>query len=714
MISLFKSLPPSGKPHIADEQITLNEFLNRIKYGHWKTIVEKIRQEPDDKKRSTLKKQLHAVTISGTFKERREDALLQHSGYICIDIDKYTDKSKLLNDQYTYALFKSASGNGIAVIVKIKSDKHKQSFRWLQNYYFTTYGIRIDSAPQNPASLRFASYDDDLYINENSKLSRYDEIKQPKSGSIPVILPKNRFEDLVREVTRRGISIAESYDEYLRLGFALASEFGEYGREYFHALCCISSKYDSHHANKQYDYCLRGKNDGVRIGTFYYMIKQHGVEIPREATAAAQIITTAKRSGADPKPMLIEQGFSPEEAEEATHMVENSEPDIELKSEQQLITAIGIYLRTNHKLIRNSITARIEDDGKDITDEDMNTIFLNCRFFYNSRKITDLIMDKYIHSNHIASVNPIKKFIDENRYRNTNGNIDALVKSINTDTEDAPIYIRKWLLQMCAHIDGKIGRSVLTLIGGQNNGKTEFFRRLLPADLKRYYSESKLDRGKDDEIMLCESLIVMDDEMGGKSKKDAKMFKDLVSKREFTLRAPYQRTNRKYSRLAIMCGTSNDRQLIIDDTGNTRILPVNVITIDFEGYNSIDKAELFMEAYRAYEAGEKYELTREELERLQEISDDYSPIPFERELLIQHFEDGQEFMTSTQIKDHIEVVSNQRILNMTKFGAECRKYFNQRFAKKINGKTVYGYCVLKRSIESAYNQQSIDNEELPY
>ena len=40
----------------------------------------------------------------------------------------------------------------------------------------------------------------------------------------------------------------------------------------------------------------------------------------------------------------------------------------------------------------------------------------------------------------------------------------------------------------------------------QENGKTEFFRRLLPAKLKPFYSESKLDRDKDDEILMCQKL----------------------------------------------------------------------------------------------------------------------------------------------------------------------------------------------------------------
>jgi len=59
---------------------------------------------------------------------------------------------------------------------------------------------------------------------------------------------------------------------------------------------------------------------------------------------------------------------------------------------------------------------------------------------------------------------------------------------------------------------------------------TAELRRLLPKPLANYYAESKLDGGKDDDILLTKKLIIMDDEFGGKSKFEAKRFKELTSK----------------------------------------------------------------------------------------------------------------------------------------------------------------------------------------
>ena len=42
---------------------------------------------------------------------------------------------------------------------------------------------------------------------------------------------QSRVEEIISEIESRGLDIAHSYDEWVKLGFALASEFKEMGRE---------------------------------------------------------------------------------------------------------------------------------------------------------------------------------------------------------------------------------------------------------------------------------------------------------------------------------------------------------------------------------------------------------------------------------------------------------------------------------------------------
>jgi hypothetical protein len=731
-ISLFKRLPEKGKPHMADEQTTISDFLSAVKFGKWKDQVEAIRKIEDKKVRDQMKKNLHCVTISGTFRERKAELIINHSGFLSIDIDGYTDRTELQDDPYTYALFGSASGRGLVVIVRINGDKHKESFRWVQDYYYKRFGIAIDPAPSSVASLRFASFDHDLYINEKAKKAQTKS--EPKSApqALPIVLPEGIVAEMCAEVQRLGIDIAPDYITYFRLGCAIANGFGEAGRSMFHALCQPSPKYISTQADKKYNECLRvGAASKISVGTLYYLLKQNGIHPPKreQSQRAVQVAAMGKRAGRAPEAIaeqLVQlEGLGKEQAEKLVSEV-MSRDDIDLKrvsnNPENLIEGLMEFLKTNHPIRRNVITGKLEEVGNEVSKERLNTIFLRARAVFDTKDVTFDLIERIIFSDFTNDFNPIREYIYRNRHRNSSGNIQALADTVKTDTEHHSMFVKRWVIGWVAALDGHPVRSVLTLVGGQNTGKTEWFRRLPPSALRKYYAESKLDAGKDDEILMCQKLWVMDDEMGGKSKQDEKRFKELTSKSTFSLRAPYGRHNEDYKRLAVLCGTSNDEAVLNDPTGNTRILPIRVISIDHEAYNAIDKDELFMEAVRLYESGEPWQLSREELACLDGIGQIFETTPFERELILQFFkpisEGGYtEYLTSTQIKDHIEANTKQRVMAFKRFGQELRNLFGPPVMKKVSGVVVRAFPVIRlHEVDaSRVNRSALENiEEYPF
>lgn len=724
-ISLFNRLPAKGQPHTCDEQLSIVDFLNFVKYGKWKNIIEPIREEPDKKKRDAMKRNVPSVTISGVFDMRSESDLIQHSGFICIDIDYFTDKTELLNDIYTYALMKSASGGGLAVVVKINPEKHKESFKWLQNYYYQKFGIVVDRAPSNVASLRFVSFDPELKINEKAKTAKSLVLKDKKRNSLPIVLDGSKVADLVTECVNTGKNIAPDYESYLNLGFALADGFSENGRAYFHSLCSVSEKYDSRHADKQYTECLKNRKQGVTVGTFYFMVKSLGIEIKNDSQKYVQLATIGKKSKRTPEGVAQQisqiEGVQIEDARKLVNEVYARE-DLSVTSAigdpEKLIESLIEWMQQNHPIRKNAITRMIEENGNEVLNERLNTIYLRARMFFNSKEITKDLCMSVIFSDLVNEFNPITEYIEKNIHRKSIGNIDTLCKSIRSNTDMKNVFIRKWVISLIAAYDGYPVRSVLALVGGQNSGKTEWFRRLLPNKLKKYYAESKLDAGKDDDILMCQKLIVMDDEMGGKSKQDEKRFKELTSKAVFSLRAPYARANEDYKRLAVLCGTSNDSEVINDPTGNTRILPVDVLSIDHELFNSIDKDELFMEAYRAYESGEEWQLNREEITQLNEVGKDFETLAFESELILKFFkpvEGGEietQWLTTTEIKNTIETLTKQKIINLKRFGMELRKIFGKSISKKINGTALNRYYLAPT--HHLLKNQDTDNQDVPF
>ena len=723
-ISLFKN----AKATRPENNITIQDFCNGIKHARWEQLVAKIRQAETKDEMRSLKEKLPAVTISGIFTERNQRNMVQHSGFICIDIDNFNGNVQdLKNDPYTFFLFRSASGHGIAILVKINQNKHAESFQWLRKYYIEQYNVFIDPAPQNIASLRFVSYDPEAFLNEESKTSKiWTPKKENKKQILPIVLGMDQVDSMISDAVSSGIDIAPDYESYLTLGFAIAHGFGEGGRNYFHALCQMSTKYNQQDADKQYSICLnKSNNPGISVGSFYWMLKQAGVNIPKSNDRAIRVAVMGKKAGRK-KENIVEQLVKIDNIDEiqAQNIVDQvHQQNITIanlsKEPEKLIENLHQWLQDNHPMKRNEITGIIEDDGKDLTKERLNWIYLRVKSVFNVTSLTFELVERMVYSDFTPNYHPIREYIDNNRFRNSTGNIDRIIKSIIGVQENEKIFIRKWLISLMAAVDGMPVRLVLSFVGKQNTGKTEFFRRLLPKDLQKYYAESKLDAGKDDDILMCQKLIVMDDEMGGKSKQDAARFKELTSKNIFSLRAPYGRHNQDFKRLAVLCGTSNHTEIINDPTGNTRILPVDIDSIDHNRYNEVDKDELFMEIVRAYEAGEEWQMNKDELVQLTDTSTNYEAIPFERELILSLFTNEHhggyvEYLNATEIKNYIELNTKQQIKNIAKFGQECKKVFGQPKNIRISGFPVKKYAVVKLSPEPVTTLQSAMNQTAPF
>jgi hypothetical protein len=573
-ITFLPNIRQSDKHHT----ITIADYFALVRSGQYLPQIEAYRNTRSLSKdeQAAEKIKIPAVTISGTFKANVSNAnLIQHSGLICIDFDAVEDvaqlKRELERDPYTYAALLSVSGNGLAALVKIEPEQHLAAFEGLKSYYFKNYTQLIDASCKNVSRLRFLSYDPLLYHNPESKTFKEYPKKSAKPKVVNTVLTGNEFEELIDRICRGGYDLTEgAYSNYLSIGFALASEFGERGREYFHAVSAQNNKYDHNKADRQYNYCLRDTGQSkVGIATFYYLAKQAGVELKsQQAIKLENIAKMAKKQGRGQE-SVVEiarlTGLDVEKATETAAAVYSANVNLQL-SGQTPVSLCQLYLSNNHQLRYNTITADIEDctvllNGrpKILDDMALNTMYL--RFSeVTDNKISFEFFCRVIYSELTRYYNPFEEFINANQSVQRGPElIRELAASIETSTPNVEKYLIHWGCGMVASVYGHTSPLVLVLAGEkQNTGKTEFFRRLLPKPLANYYAESKLDGGKDDDILLTKKLIIMDDEFGGKSKLEAKRFKELTSKASFSIRLPYGRTHRDLKRLAVLAGTTND------------------------------------------------------------------------------------------------------------------------------------------------------------
>ena len=749
-ISFYNRVSNIGSKDI----MPLDIFLEYIGDGKWEDVTHAIRRCTDKEEKERLKKAAPSVTVSGTFTERTDNGLQEHSGYIAVDIDKLdnpeTLKAVLTKDKYVAACFVSIGGKGLCVLFKINPEKHREAFQGISEYLFSTYEIICDPTSINVSRPRFVSYDPHIHIADKvEKFAIYPKEKPPKKIA-KIVFSGSDFDYILQQIVSKRLNITQdSYHTWYRICFAVGHKFGEAGRQYFHIISQYSSKYDANICDKQYTACLKhhenhGSANGIDIATFYYYCKGAGLEIYSERTMKiAFSASQGKKAGLSVQ--SIEENlkkFEEVEGEDVADIIKQvMDGNIQIDADN-LIEQLELWIRQNYSLQRNEITRYIENNGVPLQKADLNSIFIKAKKILD--KLTFELVDRLINSDFVPTYNPFKVWFAEHVTSSEEGaipelksllcvypkgNFDpkntpipaltALFSTIKTKSSEFALYFGiRWFTGVVHSIYGGHNPLMYVLSGEiQNTGKTEWWRRLLPPELKPYYAESKLDAGKDDEILMTQKLIIMDDEMGGKSKREEKRLKELTSKQVFSLREPYGHNNVDLVRLANLGGTGNDGGLLSDPTGNRRIVPVKVFGIDIDAYNAIDKRRLLIEAYMLYKAGFKWQLDREDIKYLGHDTEEFEVAVSEAELLMKYFCTGTAELTATDIKIILEKHTQQK-LSLDRIGKELKRLGYEQKHIKIGSSTKRVYLVkcLLNNNELTPPKPSEDEEEdnLPF
>jgi predicted P-loop ATPase len=620
-VSLYKSIKSTNP-----EQILVNDYISDIRRGTWQDFVIEARvlkQQGDIAGYKAKKLQAPCFTGSAIMNagEKNTSNILSLNGYILIDIDCAIDNislERLKNDKYSSILHRSFGGDGVVIFVKIDHLKFIESFEGLAQHYYSNYDIVIDASCKNTNRLRFISYDPDIFVNE--KASRFIAKAKPKK-EIKIkeyVYVQSDFKDILRQISERNIDLCqEDYFRYIRVGFAIADKFGIAGEDVFHQVCQYGAKYDYKKATVDYANFCKSGNSGVRINTFYYYCKEAGIELYSKETQ--QIITSVK--------IAKSQGCATLE-EQKKHL--KTVHDIDLTSEQE--TLINTLISSNYDYSDgvneaktqldelkefilqayepkfNTLTHDILLRGQKVEDKHENDILLEAHRVINEKiKISDI--RSVLNSSAIPTIDPIKDFfLSNNSIDDTI--IDRYSNCLLPKSDYNNWAFKKWIVgavhNWIANENDPIVCPLTLVLSGdkQGIGKTSFIRNLLPNELKEYYAESRIDGSdKDSLILMSKKLIILDDEFGGKAFKDSKDYKALSDKNFIDCRQAYTKNSKSFKRRAILAGTTNEKDILKDVTGNRRILAINVDSIDYNTMIAIDKTQLWASAYNLLKNG---------------------------------------------------------------------------------------------------------------
>ena len=273
------------------DPITLLDFCEYVKSDRYKDKVLQLRAIADEAKRKDKKRWFAGARISGTFDGISDDSLISHSGYIAIDFDDIRGKEvrqKLINDKYTHVLFTSVSGEkygGFCVIVRIDGNYHRDIFYYLQKYYKDKYGYVIDRSCVNVSRFRFVSYDPDLHYNESSTQVIVTDSNEYNDR-------KDKITNILNQIIDSGIDLTQEYEDWIKVGFALANDFGEVGRGLFHKLSNRNAKYKYDNCDRKYTNLYKSDkgtcdfraiiNIGKKYGFKYKPVEKTFIDVDNE------------------------------------------------------------------------------------------------------------------------------------------------------------------------------------------------------------------------------------------------------------------------------------------------------------------------------------------------------------------------------------------------------------------------------------------------
>ena len=273
---------------------------------------------------------------------------------------------------------------------------------------------------------------------------------------------------------------------------------------------------------------------------------------------------------------------------------------------------------------------------------------------------------EFVDSDDIPVFNPIGQFLANLPKWDGQNHIAKLFSRIPGTTTEQLAYLTTWFLSAVAHwrqMDTLHGNEcVPTLIGDQGCGKTTFFKRLLPPELRQYFLDHlNLSNKFDKEMALTNNLFVCLDELEAIRPSQQAALKQTLSKSKVNGRPIYGAAQEDRLRFASFVATTNNQQPLQDETGSRRYICISVPQGELiDNAGEIDYQQLYAQAvYELDGAKTPYWFNNDEVARIQELNHAFMVQRDMKEMVESTFrkpEKGEkaEAMNSTMMLQHIQ------------------------------------------------------------
>ena len=316
-----------------------------------------------------------------------------------------------------------------------------------------------------------------------------------------------------------------------------------------------------------------------------------------------------------------------------------------LGASRETTLAIEQFLNDNYLFRRNVLNGKVEfltkpaessdkepsSDYRPLTQEALNSIIRRAKkedICEKGSPKTEIV--EFVHSEDVPAYNPIGDYLNRLPAWDGQNHIARLFSRLPGITSEQQGFLATWLLSAVAHwqqMDTLHGNEcVPTLIGAQGCGKTTFFARLLPPELRQYYLDHlNLSNKFDKEMALTNNLLVNLDELDAIRPSQHAALKQTLSKSKVNGRPIYGCAQEDRPRFASFVATTNNPHPLTDATGSRRYICLTIpqgLLIDNSG--EIDYEQLYAQVlHELTVAKTPYWFNNDEVARIQELNQNY-------------------------------------------------------------------------------------------
>ena len=311
--------------------------------------------------------------------------------------------------------------------------------------------------------------------------------------------------------------------------------------------------------------------------------------------------------------------------------------------------AIEQFLNDNYLFRHNVLNGKVEfatkpaDDAIDsgpeshkpdfrpLTQEALNSIIRRAkkeRVIEKGSPKTEIM--EYVHSEDVPTYNPIGDYLKHLPKWDGQNHIGHLFSRLPGITSEQQSFLATWLRSVVAHwlqMDDLHGNEcVPTLIGAQGCGKTTYFHRLLPPELRQYYLDHlNLSNKFDKEMALTNNLLVNLDELDAIRPSQHAALKQTLSKSKVNGRPIYGCAQEDRPRFASFVATTNNPHPLTDATGSRRYICMTIPDGQYiDNSGEIDYGQLYAQVvYELTVAKTPYWFDNNEVARIQELNQNY-------------------------------------------------------------------------------------------